>query len=66
MPACEKKQLVGCSSPCDKDSPREITFDAEFSLPCGYFKRDFLDNYDICEPQSQQMRPKTNLLHQQV
>ena len=63
MPACEKKQPGGCCSPCDKG---ETTFDAEFSIPLGFFNIDFLSNYDICEPQSKQMQTKVNLIYHQV
>lgn len=28
----------------------EISFDAEFSLPPGFFDRDFLEKYEACEP----------------
>lgn len=66
MPVCEKKQLVGCNPRCNKATAGDITFDAEFSLPCGFFKTDFLDNYDTCEPQLRQMQTKGNLFHHQA
>ena len=41
----------------------EFSFDAEFSLPPGFFDNDFLDKYDICEPHvKESMQPENDVL----
>jgi hypothetical protein len=39
-----------CTSGCESKVQNDIAFDAEFSLPCGFFSDDFLDTYEVRDP----------------
>jgi hypothetical protein len=51
-----QEQKEKTQNPCENCNimRNELEYDPEFSLPCGFFKSDFLDNYLIREPMVQE------------
>jgi|GEM_PF-6187087 len=39
-----------CNPFCQKKICTEFSFDPEFSIPPEFFDKDWLDNFDMCEP----------------
>jgi hypothetical protein len=66
MGACEKKQIIGCGSPAHQDSPIDTSFDAEFSLPLGFFEIDFLNNYGVSESHQNKLQIEDDRFYHQV